>query len=170
MLVVAVAEKRGVQALFFSQSLIELFVAVLFLLHVPEINLVHILLLVVVELLAENLPLHGHLLITIEHGFVEKLLAHLHPLGGKLFLVDLGLGTFGELSLLMFVTVVNVVINRSLDLLVSQNHVAFIFLPASIELLVLFFELDLVCEFLEVLMLVIDLLDSSVLLLLLVSL
>ena len=88
----------------------------------------------------------------------------------ELLLIDLRFGALCELATLLVVTVVDVEIYRTLHLLVSQDHIAFFFLPAHIELLVLLLELDLVGEVLEVFVLVLDLLDCFVLLLLLVRL
>lgn len=88
----------------------------------------------------------------------------------ELLCIDLCFGALCELATLLVVTVVDVEIYRSLHLLVSQDHIAFVFLPAHIELLVLMFVLDLVGEVLEVLILILDLLNRFVLLLLLVRL
>jgi hypothetical protein len=48
--------------------------------HAAEVDLVHLCFLLIVELLAEHLLLHRKLLVSLEHGFVQHLLVHLHAL------------------------------------------------------------------------------------------
>jgi len=77
---VAVAEIGWVQTLLLSQSLDEIIVSLSFLMHAAKVDLVHLCFLLIVELLAEHLLLHRKLLVSLEHGFVQHLLVHLHAL------------------------------------------------------------------------------------------